>query len=332
MKFLVVPSNREQSLYAFLAKWRGKGGWDKIIVVEDGPEKSFKLQSEADYHYSWAEIKTILGNDAWIISKCDSAIRCFGFLAAYHLGAEHVLTLDDDCYPAHIWHEQHIFDAHLSRFTIHPKWVESIKGQRTRGIPYLTDTVPLKSIVANVGLWENCGDWDSVQERPKGYFIPPQGSRIIPSGQYFPVCGMNLCIARKALPLFYFPLMGDGQTYRRFDDIWAGVIAKKLMDARGWNISVGEPFVEHIRASDPEVNRVKEAPGIAANEWFWKVIDGARIQQGGTAAIIELGNYLQESDFKDEIDKPYIKQLGKALKVWAGLFALFFQGRFRDGL
>ena len=30
-------------------------------------------------HFSWTEIDKILGYDSWIISREDSAIRCFGF-------------------------------------------------------------------------------------------------------------------------------------------------------------------------------------------------------------------------------------------------------------
>ena len=33
-----------------------------------------------------------------------------------------------------------------------------------------------------------------------------------------------------------------------------GITAKKVCDLLGWQISVGEPFVRHLRASDLKVN------------------------------------------------------------------------------
>ena len=106
---------------------------------------------------------------------------------------------------------------------------------------------------------------------------------------------MNLCFSRRAIPLMYFPLMGQGQP-----------------DALGWSFSVGEPFVRHARASDPFVNLVKEAPGIKANETFWEDIDAApaRIWTDAVGTLSEyclgrLGWHMQ--------------QLGKALAAWKAL-------------
>jgi reversibly glycosylated polypeptide/UDP-arabinopyranose mutase len=116
--------------------------------------------------------------------------------------------------------------------------------------------------------------------------------------------------------LFYFPLMGEGQPYRRFDDIWAGVIAKKVMDHLGWPMSVGEPAVFHVRASDPVQNRIKEMPGITRNETFWQEIDGIELTAGDPAGCMrELGEQLGRSGSDD-----YMRRLGMALQVWASLF------------
>jgi len=45
--------------------------------------------------------------------------------------------------------------------------------------------------------------------------------------------------------------MGEGQPYRRFDDIWFGVIAKRICDHLGWSIAVGDPHVHHGRCPTP---------------------------------------------------------------------------------
>lgn len=311
MKVLVIPSNRPESLDAFFAAWQDKGGWDVSILIEDGPERSFV--SQADKHYAWRDIEKFLGEDHWIFSRKDSAIRCFGFLVAWWLGADHVLTLDDDCYPGGY---DSFFSQHLAVMNAHPRWLSSVPGMPVRGMPRKYSWMP--SIVANVGLWSGVPDLDAETQLrcPVTDFNPPRGWWIAPHGQYIPVSGMNLCIKRCALPLFYFPLMGQGQPFSRFDDIWAGVIAKKIADHLGWSISVGEPFVEHRRASDPHVNLVKEAPGIEANETFWELIDGIGLTAGSNLeAIQELGHYLAIAPQLS----PYYNRLGKALQVWARL-------------
>lgn len=315
MKALVIPSNRPDCLKDFFAAWEGRGGWDVSILVEDNPERSFV--STADKHYSWREIQKIYGQDAWIFSRRDSAIRCFGFLAAWHLGAEYVLTLDDDCYPRAGCTED-FFGQHVARMT-HPRWLSTVPGLRVRGLP--GDLGGPLSTVANMGLWSGVPDLDARTqlESPILHFIPPPGSWIIPRGQYAPLSGMNLCVKREAIPLWYYPLMGEGQPYSRFDDIWAGIIAKKVCDHLGWSISVGEPFVEHRRASDPHVNLAKEAPGALANETFWQIVDNVTIPRflvrNAVESVWRLGVGL-----KTHTD-PYISQLGKALGVWVRLLS-----------
>ena len=337
--FCVVPTNRPESLRRFLAEWEGKGGWDHLVVVEDVPALS-KDRTEAVFdnwtecpvsHYSHTEIRRELGDDAWIVSKQDSACRCFGFYAAWKAGADYVLTLDDDCYPDHI----PIVRQHLDRMSLEYRWVTSCPGLHVRGLPYRTMSGhQLPPAAVNVGLWSGVPDLDAKTQLTswsgRSDFTPPPGSHSILPGQYVPVSGMNLMVARRALPLFYFPLMGEGQPYRRFDDIWAGVIAKKVMDHLGMRLTVGEPFVRHERASDSKVNLEKEAPGMLANEHFWRVIDAVKLPGYYTQAnecVGFVGRYLEDR-LPKEVHAypvpgfvPYLRQFGKALRVWARLFA-----------
>lgn len=347
MKVLVIPTNRPESLQAFFDAWGDCGGWDKVIVVYDGSDfTKVNPLTEIDEMYAvfdWQQIDQSLGDRAWIISRKDSAIRSFGFLAAWHMGADYVLTLDDDCFPSCLFggHDHNnFFAAHIANMQNHPVWVPSA-GYRTRGLPY-ANLGYIQSVV-NVGLWHNVQDWDSIQAmtqlakdgeeyrrncRHNGYTVGNtqsqtiwfgrQGNDIIPAGQLTPLCGMNLCFHRDAIPLMYFPLMGENSPYARFDDIWAGIIAKKIMDHLGWRMSVGEPHVEHKRASDPFKNLVKEAPGIAANEWFWEKIWGINLDGNATVddCLLEMGLQLQ-----NELHNiSYLAQLGAALDVWRNLF------------
>ncbi len=312
-KFLVVPSIRETGIREFLRAWQVAGDWDEVVVIEDNPHKTFDLPAGV-HHFAWDDINRHLGAGTWIISRRDSAIRSFGFLVAYQMGADFILTLDDDCFPSD---HSPICEAHHSAMQSIPRWVPSVPGMRTRGLPY-RNLGSLQGVVANMGLWSGIADLDSVQTLA-GWtnedYEPPAGSRIIPAGQYFPLCGMNFAFLRDIAPLCYFPLMGDGQPYRRFDDIWCGVIFKRILDHLGLYVSVGDPAIEHRRASDAMANLVKEAPGIARNETFWETVDRAPLTASTpTDCMSEMGTHL-ESDAD-----PYVSRLGVAIQTWANLF------------
>jgi reversibly glycosylated polypeptide/UDP-arabinopyranose mutase len=313
-KVLVIPSCREVCLKAFLAAWRDLGDWDEIVLVEDNPTKTFDVKVDA--HYSWAEIEETLGGHARIISRRDSAIRSFGFLMALRRGATHILTLDDDCYPHST---TPIFQAHLDRIETTPRWIPSVPGMRTRGMPYV-NIGTAEHVVASMGLWSRIPDLDAIQSlnnldfATNGQYQPPPGSRLIPAGQYLPVCGMNLCFKAEMVPLLFFPKMGEGSPYRRFDDIWAGIIFKRIIDHLGFALSVGEPFVAHQRASCIFTNLVKEAPGVAANETFWESVDRIPLTaKTPVDCLRELGFGLTSNS------DAYIRDLGEYLQTWADL-------------
>lgn len=323
MKILVVPTIREDCIQKFLNAWEKVEEWDHIIIIEDNPHKKFKIHGDNVHHYSWKEIDEELGANSWIISKRDSAIRSFGFLKAYQMDAEYIFTLDDDCYPVS---NQKFIETHIDNLEKHTRWTESVLGKRTRGIPYDNLGV-LQNVVMNLGLWEGVPDYDSVQcflQNPEVDFKPPMFSRIMPRGQYFPFCGMNFCFKKDVTPLCYFPLMGKDQPYNRFDDIWFGIIAKKICDHLNLLISCGMPFVHHTKASNKYVNLEREASGIKINEHFWEYIDSKKLTANTTVDCMhELGIIIQNDPTWNLFlnhDPNYRKQLGKSLCTWALLF------------
>jgi len=311
---LVIPTIREHNIKEFLKAWNSTlaGDWQQIVVVEDNPEKTFDINL-AD-HYSWKEIDEELGDNKFIISRRDSAIRSFGFWKAYEMGADYIFTLDDDCFP---FGEDGFCERHLQNILKTPKWTELIPGKRTRGLPYFNKGI-LPNVVANVGLWYGYPDIDSVETLSKGSptdYTPPCGDRVIPSGQFFPWCGMNFAFKREIAVLTYFPLMGEGSPYRRFDDMWFGLICKKICDHLGLLVTVGRPWVHHKKASDPMVNLVKEAPGIKTNEKLWELIDAIPIS-GTTPAMCmeEVGDNLSNEQ------DAYLKRLGECICRWVSIF------------
>jgi len=315
MRALVVPTNRPDNFRAFWHAWSRDilDQFDSVIVVEDGPTKTGGLPG--DEHVCWQEIEHELQDQAWIISRRDSAIRSYGFWRAYVAGATEIFTLDDDCFP--VPGQSHIA-SHIQNLYATSRWTSSVPGMRTRGLPYF-ELGLLPNVQISHGLWRGIPDIDAVQTLAgvqQAEFAPPPGRHVVPHGQYMPLCGMNLAFTRAATPLMYFPLMGEGTPFRRFDDIWCGILAKRVCDHLGWHIVTGEPHIEHLRASGVMTNLVKEAPGIARNETFWQEIDSARLTETTAAGcMFQLGTHCQVSA------DPYLLRLGRALCIWAELFS-----------
>lgn len=337
MKALVIPTIRSKHLHEFLCAWHDAGDWDLVVLVEGNATRTFNPRGRWPIeHVSRAEIEADLGPRAWIISQGDSACRCFGFLKAVELGAEWILNLDDDCLPAGVGGQRpETRDAQASSFLtsdLRPPapicaahlaamqfpLCQSPAGElRTRGLPY-RNRGELRSLL-NMGLWSGVPDVDGPQgllqfDRPP--YEPPAGSTLAHPAARYPLCGMNLFFHRSLLPALFFPLMGTGQPYKRFDDIWAGWIFQRVAQQCGIAWSFGEPHIFHSRASDPFKNLIAEAPGIELNERFWERINAieltARDVAGATSQIAaDLAG--------DELS--YLRDVGRALAVWVELAA-----------
>jgi hypothetical protein len=103
--------------------------------------------------------------------------------------------------------------------------------------------------------------------------------------------------------------------FDRFDDIWAGIFAKKILDHLGLGVANGSPFVEHRKASDVKKNLLRERRGMAANEDMWRWVSEVKFTQ---ATI--LGCY-RELAQKIVFPKSfYFTKLRRAMVVWARLF------------
>jgi len=314
---VVVPTIREQHIKQFLKRWND--GKREFIVIEDHAEKQFDLSSSTVMHYCHADIDRDLGDDAWIISRGNSGIRSYGFWKAWQKQPDMIVTLDDDCYP--VMDVNGFFLRHwenLQKTAEIAAWRLTIGGLKPRGYPYrnLTRKWP---VVLSHGLWEGIPDLDALWQLAMHtkYDLIEYYDDPIPAGRYFPMCGMNLAFNPAIAPLMYFGLQGPAWPYDRFDDIWCGVIAKKVLDRLQLAVWSGEPHVKHERASDVWGNLRKEAVGLEFNETFWEFVDIAKLT--GTTAIecyLEIAHHFAP----DENAPTYLHKLRSAMEIWAGLF------------
>lgn len=320
--YVVIPTIRTLS---FLRDWGDQFANCFLVVVEDHAKKEIEaphVPSRGVVHVAWGDIDAEFGKNAWIFPRKNAGIRSYGFWKAYTLGADIVITLDDDCYPAEpAFVQKHLMNLE-SRAPVgwmttfpHPEYLY------TRGFPY--GVRGKRPVLVSHGLWSNKMDMDAQTQKAIGNVnVPPYPPmrQFVPSGEYFPMSSMNLAFLRAATPLMYFPLMGSDPSGRdwgfdRFDDIWAGIFVKKILDHLGLAVTNGSPFVEHRKASDVEKNLVKEKTGLEVNEFLWKEVDRVSLTQKTPAACYR--ELAQNMHFPDTA---YFRSLRDAMCLWGALF------------
>lgn len=307
---IVIPTIRD---LGFLDAWADEFRDCRIIVCEDRPERQLVLPDGWSIeHYAWAEIDRELGSRGWVIPRQNAAIRNFGYWKAWQSGADVIVTIDDDCFPAsRPFLARHVENLRLS---VTLGW-QRVTSFYTRGFPYrIRDRAP---VVVSHGLWEGIPDLDAPTQllHPDLHLERPIGVEVIPRGSYFPMSGMNLAFRADFAPAMWFPLMGRGWPFDRFDDIWAGVLAKRVADHLGLAMVSGLPTVDHQRASDVFANLKKEAAGIEANETFWRAVDGVRLQ-----ATTVIGAYRELAE-RLPLEGPYFDRLRQGMLTWLELFS-----------
>lgn len=321
--FVVIPTIRS---LRFLTAWQNQFQDCYGLIVEDHrqkeivtPQKFFKKT----YHYSWNDIDRELGKESWIVPRKNAGIRNYGFYKAYKLGADVIITLDDDCFPV----EENFIQKHLNNldFKAATDWFPTYPDpiyMYTRGFPYsIRNKLP---VVLSHGLWSGALDLDGKTEiklprllNEKPY---PSIRQIIPENYFFPMCSMNLAFKKEVVALMYFPLMGYSPKgkkwkYDRYDDIWAGIFAKKICDHLHLAVVNGSPFVAHRKASIPGSNYEKEKPGMKINETLWQKVVAVKLTKKTPAeCYVELA---QKIEFPHE---PYFEKLRLAMIIWGKLF------------
>jgi len=324
---VVVPTIREECAVKWVQEWKDDLKDARVIIIEDNPEPTFNLPGVE--HYAWKHIDQELGQDSWIIPRRTSACRSYGFLKALQGETDLIWTTDDDCYP-----EEHrkgrYADLIRMNFRDVPDdgmWWNTISGTGLypRGYPY-DIRGRTRPVMVHHGLWSNIPDLDGITQlaNPEFRLGWCQGSDVVPGTLFFPFCIMNVAFRPEATPLLYMLLMGKDSRdnpwgFDRFDDIWGGVMMKKIADHLGWAVTSGSPSVHHSRASDPHRNVQLEAEGMKVNEFFWDYIHDVWLTEETPA-----GCYRELADavghFRhDTARKGYWQTLSDAMKIWADL-------------
>ena len=308
----VIPSCRFEQLNRFLSVWRDERGrlpWHTTIIVWDGDVDGLgkasdlvgKLSSEREriFLYSQDDAKAV-DPDYKFLSRGSSACRNLGYLKAIEHEPDFILTLDDDCHPVNLGTEEFecydpslFVSTHFVNMLQSPLWVSTVPGHHLRGLPYCSSGyVPRTSwqvkldfppVMLSVGLWRGTPDLDAVHQLVRTNadmvaFKLPEGVRLMHPDQFWPMSSMNMMFHKYLLPIMYMPPMGPRAGYDRFEDIWCGVLAQRVMRHLGLRACVGEPFVNHTRMSNMFINLQKEAKGLQCNEILYDVINAIEMK------------------------------------------------------
>lgn len=320
----VVPSIRPEQMAKFRVAWapRFERHGVTLVTVWDGDNPEVVIPGEGTFTIEQLPVNWSVDANRNLFCRHTDAVRNIGFVAAAKLGADFVLTLDDDCLPfCEIENKYHPdypnstmrwsdpIQSHLDALTLRVplSWMNTAHqgAEYLRGVPYgVRDEAP---VMLSHGVWVGTPDLDGQSqlrlERTTGvpntlpYYVGP-----IPRGVLFPLSGMSVMVRREALPYFYFAPMGPDSGHsdlHRFADIFMGVYLKREFDRLGWACYTGASTVLHTRASDAVTNFEREKLG---REWI-ETFTGSSSGFKGDLTHSQIDPHEYQSYFRSYADK-----------------------------
>jgi hypothetical protein len=285
--------------------------------------------------------------------------RNLGYLRALELGADVIVTIDDDNYPRDMnWLSEHLTALGTTEVLptvssrngiVNPchilKFNRSNLRVYSRGYPFsklFCDTfdVELRSggrVALNMGLWTMSPDVDAYTNilypdlKSLGIKEGCQKRYALAANNYMPVNTQNTSFIRELAPAFYDVLMDTAihdVRLDRYDDIWAGLFALKLIHGLGYRATFGTPLTEHKRNKHDYVSDLKsELIGMSLNNIIHEIVMKADIQAKSFAdGYLELADVLMNEVKRfvnDEEVLNYFSKLTEAMRIWVDLVEVF---------
>lgn len=282
-----------------------------------------------------------------IPNRCH-AESSFGFLVAYEEEPDFVIELDDDVFPigSHNFVHQHacnLFNHNGVTVYSRNKWYNTMENLELnihedvfpRGHPYAQNTRNQDyawkndggKCVLNMGLWGGYPDLDAstivhcsgLDGRGNIKSNDLKRSKVIVGkNTYCAVCSMNTSFVPKIIPAFY-QLYMNFMNINRFDDIWSGILLKKITDHLDEKICLGKPFLYHSKRPRNIFKDLREElDGMELNEVLWGIVDsleleGMSYQDSYNSLTEKMKNHITNLDPK--FKKFMIKQIGK-MELW----------------
>lgn len=284
-----------------------------------------------------------------LIPERSHAETSYGFLLAYEAGADYIIEIDDDVYPEQGYrlvrdHISSLANKGGKGIESPGRWINTMDFLELRpymnlfprGHPYdpstrtraYTYSAQDAECVLNMGLWTGHPDLDALtilylggmDGRAPVESVGIKEERIMPlPGSYFAVCSMNTSFSRKIVPAFY-QLYMRYMGIDRFDDIWSGIIIKKIADSIGDRICFGKPAARHVKRQRPIWKDLRaELEGMVINETLWRIIDQADISSKSYSdAYLEIADHIERNleGFREESHKKFMSAQVDRMRIW----------------
>jgi len=281
-----------------------------------------------------------------LIPRRSHAETSFGLLYMQANSFDIGYFIDDDTLPSKEdffgLHKNNLeFSGNIDSVSSNTKWVnvlyQNFKRHRLypRGFPYgcvdekvSTRKISIKDVVISQGLWTNIPDLDALRILAQGSLDGRSrvetlekdfsGNFIVDKNNYLTICSMNLAFKREVIPAFYQLPMDDNKwNIGRFDDIWSGVIIKKLCDRLNKNIITGHPLCEHNKAPRSTFkDLMAEGPALEANEHLWKILDSIELKTENYGDTYREIASVLENGKMSFINADFLNFMGKLMNKW----------------
>lgn len=271
--------------------------------------------------------------------------RNIGFLIAAQLGAEKIISIDDDNYVTNddfygyhsiVGSSHKVKTTYSSNNWFNPCSLLRFSNGRMiypRGFPFSkrwNDDAKFCTeygrLVLNLGLWVGTPDADAVTHLNgpiKSLGLKADIERVmLGKGVLSPINTQNTAFHRSALPCYYYILMGlkvDGLILDRYGDIWSGYFAKKVIDKMGDRVCIGKPLTDHRRNLHTLFDDLKaELMGMIITEKIVEFLEACDLNENTYEdAYLELADKLQTAQIDDRpVVKRYMKKITNAMRIW----------------
>ena len=250
--------------------------------------------------------------------------RNVGYLMALRDGGDILISIDDDNLPiaGSPFFENHAqvgLELELKEVAGKRSWfnvgclldTKTARGEALtiypRGFPYRERMIDHSSVCgqevtgicgANLGLWLGDPDVDAPTRLTTRCVssMKDDCAYFVAGGQRTPISSQNCAFVREATCAAYYWRMGSSQGIRmgRYGDMFGGYCMQLCLEAAGYRLRVGSPFVEQRRNEhDLMGDLLQEIPGMVILEDLCRVLEQplSRTRDMG-AAYLELSDVL----------------------------------------
>jgi hypothetical protein len=269
--------------------------------------------------------------------------RNIGMVRAYELGAQSILTVDDDNYllePDLLKHHWMVGETRTLRsFQSSAGWFDPCQFLRAtpeiryfhRGFPMsersnsqgsVTESARTARIITNVGMWLGDPDvdaWVRMTLPLEAVEWTQKENFALAPGTWAPFNSQQTTIARELLPAYFL-----NPNHGRYDDIWASFITHRLAEHFGDMVAYGHPIVNHLQKRSLKSlwrDLDDERMGTLLTDEFVKLLRGTQFTAPSYAgAYIQLADALEEQIRAhaglNEAQREFLNEYVRGMRMW----------------